>query len=275
MSLIKRCTMACIAVACACILAFSLVACNKEAEVDQLVGTWQAVGISSKGFDHITYSSSTGGEIVLTENHTFEIHMGDAGYSVLTGTWSRDTNDETLYHLNEEDTTWSAIVNQTDHGSYLFLNNVDHDEIVLVYALDDEALASIDEFAQNESELDESGNLQPALTDAFRGTTGNQSGKPSPKNESLAAIENYLEAEPFSRLSLIEKLEADGLPSATIENTIDNCNINWNSQAVRMAQQMLDIQSMTHQELVAALEYKGFTPEEAQYGADNCGQALQ
>ena len=278
MTNIKRYTAAFVAVLCACALAFSLIGCGQKEDPanDALVGTWPAVGTSSRGFDHITYSSTTEGELVINPDSTFEIHLADMEYSIFTGTWSRDADDETLYHLQEEDTSWTAAISTTDHGSYVFLNNVDHDEIVLVYALDDEAIASIDELANNAAEINGAGQAgKPTLTDSFANGQTATSDRPSPKNECNAAIQMYLESGAFSRLGLLERLEADSFPTASAEKAIDNANIDWNAQAVRMAQEMLSIQSMPYAELVNALEFKGFTPEEAAYGVDNCGQELQ
>ncbi|WP_304533043.1 Ltp family lipoprotein, partial [Faecalibaculum rodentium] len=49
---------------------------------------------------------------------------------------------------------------------------------------------------------------------------------------------------------------------------VDKVNPDWNEQAVKKAQDYLEYTSFSLDGLVEQLEFEGFTPEQAQYGAD-------
>ncbi len=76
----------------------------------------------------------------------------------------------------------------------------------------------------------------------------------------------------FSRQGLINQLEFEGYSTEEATYAVDNCDADWNEQAVRVAESYLNTMSMSKKELINQLEFEGFTSEQAQYGADQAYQ---
>ena len=51
----------------------------------------------------------------------------------------------------------------------------------------------------------------------------------------------------------------------------DHCGADWNEQAAKSAKNYLDFTAFSRDELIAQLEYEGFTHEQAVYGAEANG----
>ena len=63
----------------------------------------------------------------------------------------------------------------------------------------------------------------------------------------------------------------DGFSEEQAVYGADNCEVNWNEQAVLSAQTHLKYSSYSHDSLVDMLIYDGFTTEQAKYGARESG----
>ena len=88
----------------------------------------------------------------------------------------------------------------------------------------------------------------------------------------IAKAESYLDYTGFSKQGLIKQLEFDQFSTAdatfAVEHLESNGSVNWNEQAVKKAKSYLDYTSFSLSALVNQLEFDGFTPSEAQYGAN-------
>lgn len=84
-------------------------------------------------------------------------------------------------------------------------------------------------------------------------------------------LEQYLTNMPLSRAALIAQLVFDGFDEDEATAAVDASGADWNAQAVRQAQIYASVLDNTRDELIELLEADQFTPEEAAYGADNCG----
>ena len=49
---------------------------------------------------------------------------------------------------------------------------------------------------------------------------------------------------------------------------MNHCGADWNEQAVKKEQQYLDYMSFSKSGLIDQLEFEGFTPAQAEYGAN-------
>jgi hypothetical protein len=91
------------------------------------------------------------------------------------------------------------------------------------------------------------------------------------QDNAIAKAESYLDYTAFSKQGLIKQLEYDQFSTAdatfAVEHIEANGGVNWNEQAVKKAKSYLDYTSFSQSGLVNQLEYDGFTPSEAQYGA--------
>lgn len=88
----------------------------------------------------------------------------------------------------------------------------------------------------------------------------------------LSSAKSYLRTMGFSRQGLINQLEFEGYSTEEATYAVDNCDADWNEQAVRVAESYLNTMSMSKKELINQLEFEGFTSEQAQYGADQAYQ---
>lgn len=87
----------------------------------------------------------------------------------------------------------------------------------------------------------------------------------------MAKAKAYLGYTAFSYSGLIEQLEYEKFTHEEAVWAADNCNADWNEQAVFMAKAYLDYTSFSYSGLIEQLEYAGFTAEQATHGADSCG----
>ena len=92
------------------------------------------------------------------------------------------------------------------------------------------------------------------------------------QENAIAKAESYLDFTGFSKQGLIKQLEFDQFSSAdatfAVEHLEANGSVDWNEQAVKKAKSYLDYTSFSLSGLVNQLEFDGFTPSEAQYGAN-------
>lgn len=93
---------------------------------------------------------------------------------------------------------------------------------------------------------------------------------PSQQN-AIAKAQDYLDYTAFSREGLIKQLAFEDFSDAdatfAVENIEANGGVDWNEQAVKKAKDYLDYTSFSLDGLIDQLEAEGFTPSEAQYGA--------
>lgn len=91
------------------------------------------------------------------------------------------------------------------------------------------------------------------------------------QRNAIDKAEGLLDYTAFSKQGLIEQLEYSKFSTAdatfAVENIEGNGGVDWNEQAVRKAQSLLDYTSFSLDGLVGQLEYSGFTPSQAQHGA--------
>ena len=94
---------------------------------------------------------------------------------------------------------------------------------------------------------------------------------PGQKN-AFAKAKSYLSHSAFSKQGLIEQLVYSQFSQADAVFAVDyieaSGDVDWNEQAVKKAQSYLSHSSFSLQGLIDQLEYSGFTPAEAQYGAN-------
>ncbi|MBJ7383912.1 MAG: Ltp family lipoprotein, partial [Mycolicibacterium sp.] len=92
------------------------------------------------------------------------------------------------------------------------------------------------------------------------------------QENAIAKAKSYLDYTGFSRQGLINQLEFEdfGTEDATfaVGHLEANREVDWNEQAVKKAKSYLDYTSFSLSGLVEQLESEGFTPSEAQYGAN-------
>ncbi len=87
----------------------------------------------------------------------------------------------------------------------------------------------------------------------------------------MSKAKSYLAYSGFSYTGLIEQLEYEKFAHEDAVWAADNCNADWNEEALESAKSYIDYSGFSYTGLIDQLEYGGFTTEEATYGADNCG----
>lgn len=87
----------------------------------------------------------------------------------------------------------------------------------------------------------------------------------------MKCAKDYLKYSAFSYTGLIEQLEYEQFSHEDAVWAADNCNADWNEQALLSAKSYLKYSAFSYTGLIDQLEYEGFTTEQATYGADNCG----
>jgi hypothetical protein len=116
-----------------------------------------------------------------------------------------------------------------------------------------------------------SGTLAAAPTATAPPPTPENNFTPGQEN-AIAKAQSYLDYTGFSKKGLIEQLEFNQFSTAdstfAVEHLEANGGVDWNEQAVKKAKSYLDYTSFSLQALVEQLEFNGFTPTEAQYGAN-------
>ena len=95
----------------------------------------------------------------------------------------------------------------------------------------------------------------------------------SEQKNAVSKAKDYLSLSGFSKSGLIKQLEFEGFSNADATVAVDNLesdgDVNWNEQAAKKAGEYQAVTPMSRQGLVQQLEFEGFTPEQAAYGADN------
>ena len=76
---------------------------------------------------------------------------------------------------------------------------------------------------------------------------------------------------PFSYSGLIKQLEFEGYSTEDATYAADNCDADWNEQAVKKAKQYLETTAFSRDGLIEQLEFEGYTAEQAAYGAEQSG----
>jgi hypothetical protein len=91
------------------------------------------------------------------------------------------------------------------------------------------------------------------------------------QQQAIDKAESYLDMSGFSKSGLIKQLEYEKF-SATdatfaVQQLESSGKVDWNQQAVRKAQSYLEMSSFSMDGLIKQLQYEGFTPTQAQHGA--------
>ena len=130
------------------------------------------------------------------------------------------------------------------------------------------ALGSIGNSDKPSSPSARSGGMTPTVEVQ---TTTKSSFTPSQDN-AIAKAEGYLDYSAFSKKGLIEQLEFSKFSPAdatfAVEYIEANGGVDWNEQAVKKAKSYLDYTAFSKDGLIEQLEFSGFTPAQAQYGAN-------
>jgi hypothetical protein len=91
------------------------------------------------------------------------------------------------------------------------------------------------------------------------------------QDEALEEAIGYIESGSFSHDGLIEQLEFSDYSTTAATYAADNCNADWNAEALEDAKLYLGCGAFSEDRLKTMLtEYDKFTDEEAQYAIDNC-----
>lgn len=102
--------------------------------------------------------------------------------------------------------------------------------------------------------------------------TTTKSGFTPAQDNAIAKAKSYLGFTGFSKQGLIKQLEYDKFSTAdatfAVEQIEATGGVNWNEQAVKKAKSYLSFTSFSKDGLINQLEYDGFTPSQAQYGAN-------
>ncbi len=110
---------------------------------------------------------------------------------------------------------------------------------------------------------------QPVTTSAAPTTPA----VPPQEQQAIAAAQDYLAMEGFSRNGLINQLSSsagDDFPKAIATQAVDSLNVDWNAQAVRAANSYLQVEHFSCAGLIQQLESSAgdqFTASQASYGA--------
>lgn len=99
------------------------------------------------------------------------------------------------------------------------------------------------------------------------------------EENAIQAAEGYLEFMPFSKQGLIDQLSSsagDGYPKevATVAVEHIESDVDWNEQAVKAAENYLDLMSFSRSGLIQQLTSEagdGYTQEQAEHAADEVG----
>ena len=92
------------------------------------------------------------------------------------------------------------------------------------------------------------------------------------QKKALDRAKDYLEYDSFSYSGLIEQLEFDGYTNDDAKVAVDNCKVNWKSEALQSAKDYFRSDLFfSRKGLINQLEYDGYTNDQATYAADNCG----
>lgn len=87
----------------------------------------------------------------------------------------------------------------------------------------------------------------------------------------MASAKSHLNYTAFSYEGLIDQLEFEKYSHEDAVWAADNCNADWNEEALEGAMRYIDYKGFSYDGLISQLEFEKFTTEQATYGADNCG----
>ena len=143
----------------------------------------------------------------------------------------------------------------------------------LAFMKDDETVTqyefNFDEIAVSSSSTKDN---VDSLNNEDEPSTGNNQKLTLGKSNALDTALTYLSIGlGFSEKKLKEQLEYEGFLDDEVEYALDNCDANWNEQAVLAANGYLEVMPLSKQRLIEQLEYDGFTREQAEYGASKVG----
>ncbi|WP_247604203.1 Ltp family lipoprotein [Gordonia paraffinivorans] len=106
--------------------------------------------------------------------------------------------------------------------------------------------------------------------------TKSEAAEPSLNSEQKNALrkaQDYLSVSGFSKSGLIKQLVFEGYSEADATVAVNKLetdgDVNWNEQAVKKAGEYQSVSPFSRQGLIEQLEFEGFTPEQAAYGADH------
>ncbi len=130
-------------------------------------------------------------------------------------------------------------------------------------------LGSIGNSGKNSSTSSNTGSMTGTVNVA---PTTTKSGFTPAQDNAIAKAKSYLGFSGFSKQGLIKQLEYDKFSAAdatfAVEQIEATAGVNWNEQAVKKAKSYLSFSSFSKDGLVNQLQYDGFTPDQAQYGAN-------
>ena len=87
----------------------------------------------------------------------------------------------------------------------------------------------------------------------------------------VKAAQSYFATGNYTYTALIDKLEQDGYSPEDAEYAANNCGADWNAQAAKEAKELLEGGTLTKEEIVDKLIFKGYTYEQAVSGAEANG----
>lgn len=103
-----------------------------------------------------------------------------------------------------------------------------------------------------------------------------KSGFTPSQDNAIEKAQSYLSTGDFSRKGLIEQLEYNKFSTAdatfAVERIEATGGVDWNAEAIDKAKSYLRTGSFSLESLVEQLEYNGFTPAQAQLGANTAYQ---
>ena len=67
---------------------------------------------------------------------------------------------------------------------------------------------------------------------------------------------------------MVEQLEFEGYSYSEATYAADNCGADWYEQAVKKAEDYLEVMAFSRSGLVEQLEFEGFTHDQAVYGVN-------
>ena len=85
------------------------------------------------------------------------------------------------------------------------------------------------------------------------------------------SAKRYISYSAFSYSGLIDQLEYEGYTHEQAVYGTDNCEANWDAEAVEAAAKYLKYTSFSRDSLIDQLEFDGFTHEQAVHGAEANG----
>ncbi|MDE5768644.1 MAG: Ltp family lipoprotein [Oscillospiraceae bacterium] len=88
------------------------------------------------------------------------------------------------------------------------------------------------------------------------------------KNEVLQCALQFIEFSDYSYNGLVEILEFQGYSHEEAMYAADNCEADWNAEAIESAEGYLKVRNFSKEELINQLLSVGYTQEQAEYGAN-------